>query len=210
LTGARTWVKFCGCTSPDEVSAAAEAGADAVGIIFAPSPRRVSWDAARAIAQHLPAGVEIVGVFVDPSRDDVDAARRLFDRLTIQLSGSEAPEFARGCGRRVIKKFAVDDTTVVDASAAWTSFPDALLLFETADAAAGGTGKTFAWERVEPVAREREVVVAGGLTPENVGRCVRSVRPYGVDVRSGIESGERKDPEKMRAFIAAVRHAEQA
>ncbi|HEY1977265.1 MAG TPA: phosphoribosylanthranilate isomerase [Candidatus Baltobacteraceae bacterium] len=207
----RTWIKFCGCRTWADVSSAIEAGADAVGLIFASSPRRVGWDDARDIARRLPADdVEPVGVFVDPSAEEINAARMLFPRMSIQLSGNETAEFVHRYGERAIKAIHIngkqDPGDIADACRLYWQ---ALILFDTRYGdLVGGTGRTFAWETVAPIGRERAVVVAGGLTPENVGDCIRALRPFGVDVRTGIETNDQKDPEKMAAFVRAVREAD--
>lgn len=206
----RTWIKFCGCRTWPEVSRAIEAGADAFGLIFASSPRHVEWDDAREIARHLPQEIEPVGVFVDPSPEDIDAVRTLFPDMSVQLSGNETAEFVHRYGERAIKAIHVDaEQDPRNVADACSLYGQALILFDTHDGdLAGGTGRTFPWQTVAPIGRERPVVVAGGLTPQNVGDCIRSIRPFGVDVRSGIETGDRKDPEKMAAFVRAVREAD--
>src|SRR6185312_1576280 len=108
VPGGRTWVKFCGCRTWSDVSGAIEAGADAVGLIFASSPRRIQWDDAREIARRLPAEIETVGVFVDPSAEDINAVRMLFPRMSVQLSGNETAEFVHRYGERAIKAIHVN------------------------------------------------------------------------------------------------------
>jgi len=208
---ARTRVKFCGCTSWGDVRAAIETGADAVGMIFAPSPRRITESAARYVAQHLPPFITPVGVFVDPTREDIARARDIFPDLVVQFSGDEDPAFVTSVDGKNIKAIHVaPDATDGDALLrAAGAYPRAITMFDTSVAGkAGGTGVTFAWKAVAGIAKGRPVIVAGGLTPENVGACVRAVRPFGVDVRSGIESENRKDEKKMRAFVRAVREAD--
>ena len=204
---AEAWIKFCGCTGWSDVEQAIEAGADAFGMIFAPSPRRIGTDVAADIARRLAPAIEPVAVFVNPERSFVDEISALFPRARLQFSGDEPPEFVARYGDRAIKAIHVDafGTHVAQRAAA---FPDATLLFDSRqDGLAGGTGTSFPWEHAVAIARERRVIVAGGLTPENVAACVERVRPFGVDVRTGIETGERKDLEKMRAFVRAVRDA---
>jgi phosphoribosylanthranilate isomerase len=201
------WIKFCGCTAWSDVEQAIESGADAFGMIFAPSPRQISLETASDIARRLPRSIEPVAVFVNPAAELVESARALFPRLRLQFSGDETPDFVAQFGDRAIKAIHVDAEAALVALRA-ARFADATLLLDARhDGMAGGTGRTFAWEHAVPIARERRVVVAGGLTPENVADCVRSVRPFGVDVRNGIETGDRKDLEKMRAFVRAVRDA---
>ncbi|HZV76311.1 MAG TPA: phosphoribosylanthranilate isomerase [Candidatus Babeliales bacterium] len=204
---AETWIKFCGCTAWSDVELAIEARADAFGMIFAPSPRQISLDAARDIAQRLPPSIEPVAVFVNPARHEVQVVRELFPRALLQFSGNESPEFVADYGERAIKAIHVDKSASGIAEAAG-NFPYALLLLDTRHGELpGGTGKAFAWESAVAIAQARRVIVAGGLTADNVAECVRGVRPFGVDVRSGIETAGRKDPAKMRDFVASVRAA---
>lgn len=187
---------------------AIETGADAIGMIFAPSPRRITESAAKHIAEHLPPFITPVGVFVDPSRDDIARARDIFPDLVIQLHGDESPSFVSSLDGKMIKTIHVapdaNDPAAIERAA--NEHPRAILLFDTvANGQRGGTGVTFPWRTIAPVARERQVVVGGGLNPENVSNCVRTVRPFGVDVRSGIETDGRKDLSKMRAFVQAVK-----
>lgn len=210
----RTRIKFCGCTDVRDAMLAVETGADAIGMIFAPSPRRITEEAARDIAAHLPPFVTPVGVFVNPVLEDIERSRALFPDLAVQLHGDETPEFAASLGGTVVKVLHVSaenpDGAALAREAASFS-PQTLLMFDTAGGGArGGTGIAFDWSSIEAIARRRDVIVGGGLTPENVAACVRAVRPFGVDVRSGIETGARKDPLKMRAFVKAVKETDAA
>lgn len=204
---ADVWVKLCGCTTWSDAALAIEAGADAFGMIFAPSPRRIAIDAAAEIARRVTPAIEPVAVFVNPEHSFVNEIRGLFPRARLQFSGDEPPEFVARYGDRAIKAIHVDSLGRLVAQRA-AGFPEATLLFDSRqDGLAGGTGTSFPWEHVAPIARARRVVVAGGLTPENVAECVTRVKPFGVDVRTGIETADRKDAEKMRAFVRAVRDA---
>lgn len=192
---------------------AVQTGADAVGLIFAPSPKRITEDEARYIAQKLPPFITPVGVFVDPKREEIDRAREIFPDLVIQLSGNESPSFASSLEGKVIKAIHVEpdceDTDRLELLA--NQHPRAIVLFDTKrEGLSGGTGLAFPWRAISPIARERKIMVAGGLTPENVSNCVRTVRPYGVDVRTGIETDGRKDPMKMRAFVQAIKDTDAA
>jgi phosphoribosylanthranilate isomerase len=209
----RTRIKFCGCTDLHEVMMAVETGADAIGMIFAPSPRRIAESAAKHIAEHLPPFITPVGVFVNPSRDDIARARDIFPDLVIQLHGEESASFVSSLDGKVIKTIHVPESATdgpaVERSA--NEHPRAILLFDTiVDGKRGGTGTAFPWRLIAPIARQRQLIVGGGLTPENVASCVRTVRPFGVDVRSGIESDGRKDVLKMRAFVQAVKDTDAA
>lgn len=206
-----TRIKFCGCTSWRDVELALEAGADAIGLIFAESPRRIAWDAAREIAGRIPSQLSPVAVFVNPTSDEIRRVRELFPRIAVQLSGDETPGFANSLAGTVIKAVHVGDETPSEMARICDRYAPSLVLFDTHVAGRyGGTGLTFDWRNVAELARWRPVMVAGGLTPENVGACVRSVRPFGVDVRSGIETDGCKDAQKMRAFVRAVRESDAA
>jgi len=213
LTAAlRTRVKICGCTSAADVAIAVDAGADAVGVILAErSERRVGIERFRDIAQVVPALVQLVAVFVDPPESLV--AEALKAGAIPQFHGHEPAEtceaFAAG---PYLKAFHVEQGQtygVADFARHARPYEHATWLFDTAhDGRSGGTGWTFPWEISRKLAGDRRIVVSGGLTPENVGACVRAVRPYAVDVRSGVETNGMKDPEKVRAFVRAVRDGE--
>ncbi len=204
---ANVWVKLCGCTSQAEVALAAQCGADAFGMIFAPSPRRITFEAAEEIARHLPPKYSPVAVFVNPSEDEVERVQEMFPVAFLQFSGEETPEFVARYGKRAIKAMHIDDLSA-NVQERCDRYAGAVLLFDARqDGMAGGTGRTFNWNQVAAIARERRVVVAGGLTPENVSECIAQARPFGVDVRTGIESAGEKDPAKMLAFVEAVRRA---
>lgn len=207
----RTRVKICGITGAADAGLAVEAGADAVGFIFAPSPRRISIDAAAEIAASLPAFVTPVGVFVDPVHEEVAHARDRIPRLAVQLHGKESPAFAQSCGAGTIKAVPVDQGGAVhETLARANAFDGVTLLFDTQAETLGGTGIPFAWETLREVARTRRIVIAGGLNASNVGSCIAQVRPFGVDVRSGVERDGRKDRDRLRAFMDAVRTADAA
>ncbi len=180
-------------------------------MIFAESPRRITWEAAGEIAGRIPSQISPVGVFVNPTRDEIARFRELFPDGLVQLSGDELPGFAHGVAGTVIKAIHVGDESPQEMERICERYAPSLVLFDTHVAGRyGGTGLAFDWSNVAKIARWRPVIVAGGLTPENVGACVRKVRPFGVDVRSGIESEGRKDIEKMRAFVRAVRENDAA
>lgn len=192
---------------------AVQCGADAIGMIFAPSVRQISPEAAREIARELPAFITPVGVFVDPLTDDIARARAIFPDLVVQLHGNEAPAFVASIDGKVIKTIHIppEGAQPEEIDERCAAHPRALMLFDTAVAGrSGGTGITFNWRSIAQAARTREVLVAGGLTPDNVSNCVRTVRPFGVDAAGGIETDGRKDPFKMRAFVQAVKETDAA
>ncbi len=208
-----TWVKFCGCRCAQDVELAISAGADAFGMIFAPSPRAISLEEAQVIARCGFSSIVPVGVFVNPSREDVEAVRGYFPNLVVQLSGEETPEFVAALPGTVIKAIHVDSATESPETigARCAAYAGATILFDTRVAGTrGGSGQRFAWNVVAPIVRARRCIVAGGLTPENVGECVRTLRPFGVDVRSGIETDGRKDASKMTLFARAAREFDAA
>ncbi len=209
----RTRVKICGCTSAEDVAVAVAAGADAVGVIFAPSPRRITPERAAAATAAVPSRVSVVGVFVDPTPEELEHAATLMPRLTPQFSGSEPPWLCRHLGLPYLKVFSVAEEGPQSAgqlALSLAQYPDALPIFETASRQRGGSGRTFAWSVVRALVSERASVISGGLSPANVGECVRQLRPYAVDVRTGVESLDRKDPSKVEAFIETVRSADAA
>ncbi len=194
---------------------AVDAGADAVGVILAEqSPRRVSVERLRDIATAVPAMITLVAVFVDPPSALVDEALKA--GAIPQFHGYEpaasCEAFAGGAYLKAyhIAPGHVKEREAFDAFA--RPYAHATWMFDTADDAgrSGGTGRTFAWSDARDLAGDRRFVVSGGLTPENVGDCVRAVRPYAVDVRSGVETNGAKDAAKMRAFVASVRRADAA
>jgi phosphoribosylanthranilate isomerase len=204
----RTRIKICGCTTAGEVALAVAAGADAVGVIFAPSPRQISIEqAARALAE-VPKQLSLVGVFVDPSTAELERAITAMPRLIPQFSGSESPALCRHLGRPFLKVFRIPagaTELALGLAARIADYPDALPIFETASSRGGGSGRTFDWSQVEPLSARQRVVISGGLNPGNVAACVSRLRPYAVDVRSGVESRGVKDPSKLAAFVSAVR-----
>ena len=205
---ARVRIKFCGMTRVEDALDAARLGVDAIGLIFAPqSRRRVTFELAREIAQALPPFVTRVGLFMDPEEAFV---RETIDRVPLdllQFHGNESPAFCRRFGRPYLKAVPMlgeDDTALTRAVADYADAA-ALLLDAHAPGAAGGTGSRFDWTKI-PAGIAGQIVLAGGLTPENVAAAVETVRPYAVDVASGIESAPGiKDPVRMKRFIDEVR-----
>ncbi len=207
----RTRVKFCGMTSAGDVALAVAAGADAVGVILAPSARRVTLERVAEIAAAIPPFVSRIGVVVDPSEEEAGVLGDL--GFTLQFCGDETPETcaALAAGAPYVKVFHVPaDATAFDFSPC-AAYTHATWMFDTrAPRHGGGSGMTFSWQLIEAAARERPIIVSGGLSAANVGACVAALGPYAVDVRSGIESDGRKDAAKMSAFLAAVRGADEA
>jgi phosphoribosylanthranilate isomerase len=196
-------VKICGICDLDGARAAVEAGADLIGFHFCDSARRVSPEEARGIVDELSVRPRIVGVFIDEDPAEVRRIAELVDLDLVQLHGSEPAGFA--AGRPVMKVLKVREGQVPDAG----EWPDPVMLDSWSADQRGGTGRAWDWKLARPLLQSRRVFIAGGLQPGNVGKVVSDFKPYGVDVSSGVESRVRvKDPEKMRAFVRAVRFAE--
>ena len=205
----RTRIKICGITSPADGLAAAQQGADAIGLIFyPPSPRRVAPERAREIVAGLPPFVARVGVFVNPSAAEVDAAIGACRPDLLQFHGEEAPEFCRGFGVPYLRAWRVRPG--VDLLECLSPFHDAAgwLLDAYRPDLYGGTGEPFDWNLI-PQRLGRPVILSGGLDAENVGEAIRRVRPWAVDVSSGVESAKGiKDERLIAALIAGVRNAD--
>ena len=204
-----TRVKICGITRPEDAAAAARLGADAVGTMFyAPSPRCVTPEQARAIAGALPPFVTLVGVFVDPSPEAVRAVLSRVPLHLLQFHGDEAPEFCAGFGLDYIKAVRVRPGLDLIQYAARHPAARGLLLDAYVPGAHGGTGQSFDWALV-PRDLPLPLVLSGGIDASNVAAAVRRVRPWAVDVSSGVESAKGvKDPVRISAFIRGVRDAD--
>lgn len=200
-------VKICGVTSAADVRAVAEAGADAVGFNFWPKSKRwVEPHLAAELARGLPAFVSRVGVFVDEERDRIEEIAARVGLDVIQLHGAEPPDLARGLSRRVVR--GIRARTASDLDGAEEYGASAILIDAYAADAPGGTGLRADWALAREAARRFPVILAGGLDPSNVADAVRAVRPYAVDVASGVERTPGvKDPDKIRAFVDQARAA---
>lgn len=204
-----TKIKICGITNLDDALLAVELGADALGFVFYPrSTRYVTVRAAADICHRLPPFVTRVGVFVDELEYEIEKALHECLLTALQFHGDEPPGFCVKFAAKSIKAIRVRDETSLREAAQYDV--DAILLDAHDATAQGGTGKRIDWSLA---ARAREfirlpMILAGGLTPENVAEAIRIVRPYAVDVASGVEREPgRKDPHKLRQFIEAVRAA---
>lgn len=207
-----TRVKICGVTRPEDARAAARLGADAVGLVFyPPSPRALDIETARAVAAALPPFVTPVALFLDPTPDEVRAVLDAVPVELLQFHGTEPAELCRAFGRPYIKAVAMTGGGGDIATGA-ARYPDArgLLVDSHAAGSPGGTGTTFAWERL-PAERALPVILAGGLVAANVAAAVAAVRPEAVDVSSGVErSPGVKDAARMREFIEEVRRGDRS
>lgn len=206
----RTRIKICGITNDAGALAAAEAGADAVGFVFyRASPRFIEPEAAWDIAQLLPPFVQTVGLFVNAKADHIDAVRERFPFDLTQLHGNEPEPVVRECLGPIIKGVKFDPESIENELRKWSLVAEVSAVL--VDGSSGGAGVTFDWSALAAVksACEHPLIVAGGLTPGNVGDAIRAIRPWAVDVSSGIESSPGvKDPARIAAFCAAVRRAD--
>lgn len=195
-------VKICGLKDVETTLFAATAGADAVGVVFAAGPRRIEIAKARTICAALPPFVSRVGIFVNETRETVREIAAACGLTALQFHGQEDADYCRCFTLPVLKAVRVCSGTDL---ASLARFPAAGFVLDSYDPLlAGGTGRTFPWELVSK-RPEVPVILAGGLTPENVAQAICQVRPYGVDVSSGVETGGEKDLIKIKSFIEAVR-----
>jgi len=194
-------VKICGITNIEDALCAADAGADALGFVFyAKSPRSVTPEQAAEIISALPPFILTVGLFVNAGPDFVNATAEVCKLDRIQLHGEEAPSFCARIARPVIKAFRVKDAASLESMKDYRVA--GYLLDAYSPDAHGGTGLTFNWELARIAKRYGRIILAGGLTPDNVRRAIEVTRPYAVDISSGVESSPgRKDPLKVRKFI---------
>ena len=217
------WVKICGTTNLEDAQAAVDAGADALGFIFAQSPRRISPSEAKRIIAALPRKVETVGVFVNQKAAVILETAEKAGLTGAQLHGDETLEFAHelrdgartaGIKLRLYKAVAMKRLTAGDFDLALRrNLISAYLLDSGSPAKRGGTGKKFDWEEAAPLVRfvggRFDLIIAGGLNPENVVKAIRLFHPWGVDVVSGVESEPgKKDHEKVRAFVKAAKSSD--
>ena len=205
-----TRIKICGITRPEDALAAASSGADAIGLVFyADSPRAVTVQEAKDIAQVLPPFVTLVSLFVNAPAETISDVLSQVPVGLIQFHGDEDNRFCRGFGRPWIKALRVRDSMNVAKEAAALSGATGVLLDAWQEGVPGGTGRTFDWA----LANEQlplPVVLAGGLDEVNVGDAIGGLRPWAVDVSGGVESSPGiKDAEKIQRFVAAVRAADQ-
>jgi phosphoribosylanthranilate isomerase len=221
----RLWIKICANTSLDDALLAVEAGADALGFVFAPSPRRVTAAEVASIVSHLPATVEKIGVFVDASLSEIYATVRQCGLTGVQLHFDADPELPAKLRERLAPELRILQVVHFGAETAEENAAqlarhirnphiDGVLVDSRTGVAVGGTGVAFDWAVARKTlfqnaeARKR-LIAAGGLNPKNVAQAIATLRPWGVDVASGVESAPgRKDPRKVRAFVAQARAAE--
>ncbi len=211
------WIKICGNTSLADAQLAAQAGADALGFVFAPSPRQVNVAQAAAIVPHLPESIEKIGVFVDASFAEIEATVNAAGLTGVQLHFDAPHGLAAQLRARFGPRFRILGVVHFRNDRQIQSQPlqdpslDAVLVDSYSAKAAGGAGLAFDWAAAKSLfqnANGCRCIAAGGLNPVNVAEAIKALRPWGVDVVSGVEAAPgRKDPEKLRAFIANARAA---
>jgi phosphoribosylanthranilate isomerase len=213
-----TRIKICGITEPLQAVAAAEAGADYIGIVMAPSKRQVDMEKAKEIVAALKGSRAIpVGVFVNTPADEINRIAKYCNFDRIQLSGDEPWDFVKKLNRPAIKavKVSTEHTSdkllkEIDGGYKKADYYFLPLLDCAVSGSYGGSGKSFDWAVAKKATEKYRFVLAGGLTPENVGAAIASARPWAVDVSSGVESNGKKSLAKIKAFIAAVRSTDTA
>lgn len=221
-----TFVKVCSVRAVEHAAWAREAGADAIGMIFADAPRRIDIKVARAVRRELGPRIEIaeattetverqrraadqpilVGVFARQSVDEIERVLERVDLDLVQLSGGEHPALASRIRRAVVRAIHVGDG--MDAQSVLREIdraPNTVAMLDAKSKQGGGMGQRIDWSVAAEVASSRSLILAGGLHPDNVGEAVRCVRPWAVDASSGLETDGTKDRGKIRAFVAAVK-----
>ncbi|TQR18516.1 phosphoribosylanthranilate isomerase [Psychrobacillus soli] len=198
-----TKVKICGLMEKEHVAAAVEAGADAIGFVFARSKRQITVEVAHELAKDIPSSVLKVGVFVNPTQEELEKAYREVPLDFIQYHGNESPDFVQSTNYPSIKALSIRSEEDVESAKLYhTDF----YLF---DAPQAGSGITFDWQLMKGHEVEQEkVILAGGLNPTNVAEAIGRVKPYMVDVSSGVERNGVKDDELIRTFIHAAKEEE--
>lgn len=210
MNRSRTRIKFCGITRLEDALLAAELGVDYLGLVQVPgTPRWRDLPTAAALRRQLPAGPQVVVLVQNPAAETLRDIRERMQPDLIQFHGAESPAFVRGCGLPYLRAVPMGEPQ--DWSGWERDYPDAVALLADSHGSSGGggSGHAFAWSAL-PAERRLPLMLAGGLRPDTVGEAIRSVRPWAVDVSSGIEGDAKgvKDARKMRAFVAAVRAAD--
>nr|HID59414.1 phosphoribosylanthranilate isomerase [Desulfobacterales bacterium] len=200
-------IKICGITRKIDAQFAVSLGVDALGFIFAPSPRQISATKARDIIRSIPPFVAAVGVFVDEDLETVREVACYCGLDWVQLHGRETPGYCSSVGFKVLKAIRVMDKQSISAMAKYKEVVNGFVLDTYVKGMSGGTGRIFDWKIAGEAKRFGPIILSGGLTPENVETAIFKVKPYGVDVSSGVESSPGiKDDKKMRLFVERVRN----
>ncbi|ECB9811281.1 phosphoribosylanthranilate isomerase [Listeria monocytogenes] len=200
-------VKICGLKKAVDVAAAVDNGADMIGFVFAKSKRQVTVEKAHELAKNIPANVKKVGVFVNPTEEELMAAIKGVPLDIVQLHGQEPAKQANRTDAEVIKAFPVKDgkipTNIND-------YPNASILLDApAEEYEGGSGKTFDWDKINrDMLTKNKLIIAGGLNAQNVQEAIKRFEPYAVDISSGVETNGEKDLEKIKCFIKTAKGVE--
>jgi phosphoribosylanthranilate isomerase len=192
-------IKICGITNHDDASLAVRLGADALGFIFAPSPRRIDPENARDIIRHIPPFVKAVGVFVDEDQKSIDEIITFCGIDMVQLHGDEPPEICDRFMPRTIKALRIADESAIRSAVAYKEKVKALLLDSYSDKMSGGSGKSFDWDIAISIRDSAgiPIILAGGIGPSNIEEAISRVRPYAVDVNSGVEERPGKKSRRL-------------
>jgi len=207
-----TKIKICGITNKEDALWAINLEVDALGFIFADSPRRVEPEIVQGIIELLPPFISSVGVFANEDRKKVEEITESCGLTTLQFHGQESPSYCEGFKQKIVKAFRIKNKSVLKKAAQYQDKVDAYLLDTYSPFTYGGTGKTFDW----PIAKEIKkfglpIILSGGLGPENVKEAIRKVEPYGVDVSSGVEEKPgKKNLEKLINFVRIVRETDES
>ena len=203
-----TWIKICGITNIEDALSAASLGIDALGFVFAPSPRRVELDMAKKIIQALPETLLKVGVFVDGDWEEVQQVVKYCNLNALQFHGKESAEYLKKFSHPVFKAIHIKNQESLKDIKKYDHV--SLLLDTYHPSQAGGTGNPFPWEIALIVKEKRDFILSGGLSSLNVREAIQKVKPWGVDVSSGVELFPgKKDPIKMEAFVKEVKKADE-
>ena len=205
-------IKICGITNKEDALWAINLKVDALGFIFADSPRRVKSEIVQGIIELLPPFISSVGVFVDEDREKVEEITESCGLTTLQFHGEESPSYCEGFKQKVVKSFRVKDKSVLKKAVQYKDKVDAYLLDTYSPFKYGGTGKTFDWRIAKEIKKfGLSVILAGGLSPENIKEAISEVEPYGIDVSSGVEERPgKKSLEKLINFVRIVRETDGA
>ena len=205
-------VKICGITNHRDALLAVDMGADILGFVLAPSPRQVSPEKVRSIIETLPPFVSAVGVFVDEEEKTIKDIADFCRLNQVQLHGNESPDFCRRFRPKAIKAFRLQDATGLSTINAYRGHVQAVLLDTFQKGMAGGTGRTFPWDlAIKAKEFKLPVILSGGLNPSNIRLAISTVKPYALDVNSGIEEKPgKKDPQRMKQLMEAIKEARMA
>jgi len=205
-------IKICGITNKEDALWAISLKVDALGFIFANSPRRVDLEIAQKIIELLPPFISSVGVFVNEDREKVKGIVESCRLTTLQFHGEESPSYCQGFRQKVVKAFRIKDKSMLEKITQYQNKIDAYLLDTYSPFRYGGTGRTFDWRVAKEIKRlGLPIILSGGLNPDNIREAISQVRPYAVDVSSGVEKEPgKKDLEKLRDFVRIVRETDES